>query len=311
MLISTNYTWDFWYLYDANEMIFHVLFLNADHKYVASGQHHLHSQIGYAKTRDFIEFENISDNVFSATKNGWDNTSIWSGCLIMRGKEICLFYTSRTDGEDDGFTQHIGLAKSVDFLDWERLDNPVSSADEKYYETKTVKGGKSIHAWRDPFVFPSNDGSYYMLIAAQSKIHVNGRNGAIAILKSKKNDITSWKSLPPIYDPGCFAEIELPQAYRTVDSKIDILFNCWAKNDLSSSKKKGGLYSVKTTDILSNVTNNSIKECDNIVNESSGLYGLRPVLERDSTIFGFDTKCGGIISSSIKNKLFFIDDIDS
>ncbi|MHA1480219.1 MAG: beta-fructosidase, partial [Candidatus Thorarchaeota archaeon] len=130
--------------------LFHILYLNADSSLVQSNQHHFSARIGYATTKEFKSIDWINDDVFHATKDGWDNTSIWSGDVIRISDRFLFYYTSRDNAVDDGFTQNIGLAYSKDFIHWNRVEDFQIQPDEKYYEPRSLEGDSTIHAWRDP-----------------------------------------------------------------------------------------------------------------------------------------------------------------
>lgn len=291
-MINDNFVWDFWYFYDIKTKIFHLFYLNAPKKFRENNQHHFHSKVGYCKTSDFKKFENISDNVFSASDDGWDNTSIWSGCIIYHQGLFKMFYTSRTQEEDDGLTQKIGLATSHNLIDWKRLKMPVSVADPLWYKTKTDKNSSVIHAWRDPFVFQSKeDGKYYMLVTAQSIKYKPGFNGCIALLQAQNDTLISWKTLEPLFDTGRFAEVELPQIIQDKDKDSEVYFNCWEKYDSEIDLNKGGgLYQFNIKKLINTEKENYCRT----VSISRKGYGLRKIKELNNIIVGFDDIEGGI-----------------
>ena len=65
----SRYVWDFWYSWDRQHEIFHVLYLNADHAIAASNQHHFASELGYAVTKDFVEIEWVNEERVAKSDN--------------------------------------------------------------------------------------------------------------------------------------------------------------------------------------------------------------------------------------------------
>lgn len=94
----------------------------------------------------------IDHDVFHASSESWDNTSIWSGDVIQCKDGYMLYYTSRNATIDDGMTQNIGLAFSTDFRNWERVNRFGLEPDSRYYEPRFAEGDNSIHSWRDPYL---------------------------------------------------------------------------------------------------------------------------------------------------------------
>lgn len=291
--ITDKFIWDFWYCFDKKDKIFHVHFLNTDRKFVKNNLYHQHAKAGYAKTDDFKHFKWIDTAVFTASEDGWDNTSIWSGDLIKVRDLYLLYYTSRKVSEDDGFTQHIGLAVSHDLLKWTRVKDFILSADHKFYEIKTVAGENTVHAWRDPFLFVGRDGELYMLVAAKDKNSPINRKGAIALLRAKNGSFTDWESLFPIYSPAAFSEIELPQMYQDERGDLHLCFNAWAHYDFTDSNEKGGLYNVNIHFNQGRMV--SEMKPSLFTNDFTNYYGFRLIPELEK-IGCFSIKSGGIYS---------------
>ncbi|MHB1946612.1 MAG: glycoside hydrolase family protein [Gammaproteobacteria bacterium] len=290
-LIKDKYLWDFWYHYDKNETIFHVLYLNADKKFVEKNQHHFHANVGYATTSDFEFFDWISTNIFSVKNDAWNDISIWSGDLIKVNNLYFLFFTFRNLLEDK-LIQHIGLAYSQNLLEWTRVNNFILSADSKFYENKTIIKEETIQAWRDPFLYMGYDNKLYMLIAAKSKSFPINKKGCIALLRAKNKSLLEWENLGPIYSPGFFSETELPQIYQDNDGGFRLFFNCWDRYDFSNNQEKGGLYELKIDSNEISINSKSI--ATSITKNLLGYYGFRLIPELGNVLAAFDVRTGRI-----------------
>ena len=294
----TNFTWDFWYYFDSKLKLFHILYLNADSSLVKSNQHHFSARIGYATTKEFKSIDWINDDVFRATKDGWDNTSIWSGDVIRISDRFLFYYTSRDKDADDGFTQNIGLAYSKDFIHWNRVEDFRIQPDEKFYEPRSLEGDSTIHSWRDPFLFLVDD-EIYMLISSKSKNLPLHKNGSIALLRSKDNSLTDWEILPPIFSSGWYSECEVSQIYLHGEEYI-LTYSSWAKFDgCPHTNKDGGLHGVPYSRI-SPFQQGLIGTPKVLLPESSGLYACRVIPELNGDIVGFDFEKGGLRRVPVK-----------
>ncbi len=276
------FVWDFWYLYDNKKNIFHVFYLNAEHKYADSNLHHFNSKVGYAITRDFISFDWISNSVLTKSINRWDNTSIWSGDVIKTQNFYWMYYTSRDKREDSEMIQKIGRAYSKNLIDWKKDDDFLISAEKKFYDTSPRKGELTTHAWRDPFIY-SYQNKNYMLVSAKDSKHKDNHSGCIALLESQ--DLNNWDTFPPLYSPGLLSECEVSQILLNKHGEKVLVFSNWKKHDFSNlNPKEGGLYSY----------NFNSKKIDILLPESSNLYACRIIPELNSDIVGFNFKLGGL-----------------
>ena len=301
---NAKFIWDFWYHYDHLEELFHVLYLNADRAEANLKQHHQHSKVGYAVTRNFVDFEYIDNEIFQANFEGWDNTSIWTGDLIKLSDRYLLYYTSRNRNEGDGFSQRIGAAYSVDLREWKRIPDMVIRPDPIWYETETVSNDDSIHAWRDPFLFVQDE-EIYMIVSAKARRSEVTTKGTIGLLKADNKSLLSWVAQPPLYAPNSFSEMEVPQIYRN-GGKYTLVFSSWGWGDRSDTHYgKGGLISIDL--MIENGIFRTMGKSRILVPTESGLYASRVVPELQGEIVGFDVQRGGIRRSNITTNLSRVD----
>lgn len=290
--IPGRFVWDTWFIRKQDGGIA-IFYLNADKELAKTEQHHFHAVVGLSEFTDKFSEIFESKNVFSADTDAWDNTSIWTGDSIFMNGKYYLFYTSRDKREDDGFTQHIGIAESIDLHSWKRIDGFCLSADPEFYETKSRPADSTIHAWRDPFIFQF-DGITYMLVAAKIKDLPPDRNGGIALLEMGVT-ITHWKHKKVLYSPQRFGEVELPQIWKDKHHGLHLFFN--AHGNYDSEHDKGGLYHCSLDSLTSE--NPEISRAVSIISDENNRYGFR--IFDNATLLYFDAGHGVI--RSIEGKI--------
>jgi sucrose-6-phosphate hydrolase SacC (GH32 family) len=292
------YIWDFWYYFDVDTQVFHVFYLYADPSLVFSHQHHFQSRIGYGITSDFITMQWKKAPVLEASGDHWANTSIWSGDVIKINNGFLLFYTSRNQDEDDGMTQNIGIAYSDNLESW--YFSKIRIPPGFVYESTSVQGDLSIHAWRDPFLFRENN-QVFMLVSAKSIYDPIGRKGVIGLLRMLDNHFSYWEYLEPLLQPSCYSEMEVPQLYQNPETHhFELIFSSWAKGDFSPKTNQAGGLQGFTSDNWQNFRN---YQPHVLLPENQGLYACRIIPELEGEIVGFDIQKGGICRSGIKTKL--------
>jgi sucrose-6-phosphate hydrolase SacC (GH32 family) len=300
-----RHVWDFWYHFEPDTGIFHLFYLNADRSLVATDAHHMSSQVGYATTKDFMTIDWISDRVLGADPHGWDDTSIWSGDIIKIDGGFLMFYTSRNQATHDGMTQNIGVAFThhiQSFDRWFRIPS-IRIQPQAPYEPQHVPEDLTIHAWRDPFLFRHQE-QIYMLLSAKDPTKSIGKKGTVALLKAKNNSFEDWEYLPPICQPGFYAEMEVPQLYKASNEEYALVYSTWAKYDFApTTQQSGGLQGYFSPSMF-NFPGENPKV---ILPETEQLYACRVIPELDGEIVGFDIKTGGIRRSGVKTGLQHVD----
>ena len=144
-----------------------------------------------------------------------------------------MFYTG-TCHEEDGLIQRVGAAVSDDLNYWvKHPSNPLLDAHPSWYEQLDLNMWFD-QAWRDPWVYPVEDG-FEMLVTARAK-HGPARDRGV-IGRAFSSDLTGWRALPPLTAPGGFGQMEVPQRL-VMDGEEILLFSCGPKQ-LAPSRAAG------------------------------------------------------------------------
>ena len=82
-----------------------------------------------------------------------------------------------------------------------------------------------------------DDGLFHVLVTARSP-H-GAPDGAGVVGHARSGDLVDWEVLPPLTEPGEFAQVEVPQLVR-VQGGHTILFSCHAEDHSSQRVKRLG-----------------------------------------------------------------------
>ena len=245
-MIKDQFTWDFWYLYEPDQQLYHVYLLAADWQYKHTETHHLYSRLTYAITSDFKSFKIQHQNIINCR----ENQSIWTGCTLnINRNNYWMFYTERQTKGDYFAAQTIKLAQSNHLKQWTiedqfSLSPEFIDPDFKCFIRTQNPGDRTAHAWRDPYIFKVEK-SYYMLVAAKHIIdqnHPQHKNACIALLKADNNNLKKWELVHPSLITG-YEELELPQLYRHQKTdEVILLVSTWDERDYQQSVEPGKIY---------------------------------------------------------------------
>ena len=322
------FVWDSWFLYDPEEDVFHIFYLNASapdaRQMVAQNKQHFKARVGHATTQDFETIDYKNHSVLSATpvEESPDNTSIWTGNAVFIGPEndFCMAFTSRdqrqesVEGFENPMTQHISFAVSRDAENWQRVEGLHIHSDPRFYNVQSNPNDVVCHAWRDPFMFRlPNSGHAFMLVSAQVKGAGHGvkgqklgEQGALALLKTKNEfDMSEWEATGVSFC-SYLTEAEVPCVYWDEERQMHLV--CF-----SSKSAEGYIEGHKPDDIQYGFYGfhvNFEKVLDAIAKkprgehlmydisqtsfellnpQTSSIYACQIVPEKDGIIVGFDT----------------------
>jgi beta-fructofuranosidase len=138
-----------------------------------------------------------------------------------------MFYTGKSRA-DEGLVQRIGIATSTDLLSWERHgEHPrLCCVSGRWYESLDPTRWRD-EAWRDPWIFRDPvAGDYHAYFTARASFGPDDGRGVIGHARSE--DLLEWELLPPVTEPGDFAEMEIPQLAE-IEGRFYLLYSTLAE----------------------------------------------------------------------------------
>ncbi|MCX5512805.1 glycosyl hydrolase family 32 [Kaistia algarum] len=242
--LDDHWVWDFWLADDG--ALFHMYFLHAPRALGNPDLRHRNARIGHATSSNLTDWS-FHGRVFEPGDTGaFDETATWTGSVV-RGPDGLwrMFYTGTRFLAPDAHpnVETVGVATSPDLFHWTKAPGPICRADPRWYETLGSSSWPE-EAWRDPWVFPSADGTtWHMLVTARANHGDELDRGVIGHATSR--DLERWEVQPPLSDTGAgFAHLEVPQVV-TLAGGTYLLFSCdSAKLAGHRSGGKGGIWSV-------------------------------------------------------------------
>lgn len=223
--LADKWIWDFWFAQDAGKT--HIFYLQASRELPDAEDRHWNVTIGHAVSTDLVNWEILPDALaptpHDPAKPAWDDYTTWTGSIIRHDGLWYMFYTGSSRA-DDGLVQRIGYATSDDLITWEKsAENPVMEADPQHYELlqNTVWHDQ---AWRDPYVFRDDAGTFHALITARANHGTSDERGVIGHATSP--DLKRWTVQPPLTPPGLgFGHMEVPQVIE-IAGRCYLIFSC-------------------------------------------------------------------------------------
>jgi beta-fructofuranosidase len=205
--LDDRWIWDFWLIDDGPDH--HVFYLQAPRSLGDPELRHRHATIGHAVSGDLQSWERLPDALGPGPAGAWDDNAPWTGSIIRAADRWQLCYTG-TSSVDGGVIQRIGIAVSDDLIHWERpVDHPVISADHQCYE-RLGDSDWFDEAWRDPWLMTDpRTGDTLAFICARTAYGPSDERGSIGLARS--SDLHHWTVDQPVYAPGLFAQMEVPQ----------------------------------------------------------------------------------------------------
>lgn len=205
-----KFLWDSWFI--KRDQQYHLFHLQVSPSRAVDVRPDEDISIGHAVSDDLITWHELPTALKPGDTGAWDSLSLWTGSIIEKDGTYYMFYTGRSTNPGEAWIQRIGVATSKDLVLWEKYtENPILEADSRYYDmSNEVNALKNISAWRDPYMFydPVHK-KYYMLISARKRGEATEYNGCIGIAESE--NLLDWKVLPPLFAPGLYDEMEVPQ----------------------------------------------------------------------------------------------------
>jgi len=284
--LPDKWVWDFWLA--RQDEVWHIFYLQAPRALGDPALRHHNASIGHAISHDCREWKVLEDAILPGPSGSWDDLATWTGSVIKHDGRWYMLYTGICHA-DRGLVQRIGLAVSEDLVHWSKHDsNPVLEADPRWYELLDLERWRD-QSWRDPYVFFNpDDGAFHVLVTARS--NVGPSDGAGVIAHARSIDLVHWEVLPPITEPGEFAQVEVTQLVMKEDRCI-IVFSCHAEDHSSSRTRRLGTVGRGGTFVLSaKQFEGPYSVSDNPVAAENGDHGVLyagKILDRDVSDWEF------------------------
>jgi levansucrase len=222
------WVWDTWPLTDLKMRPlrfdgWHVIFSLIAPREIDFDDRHAIASIGWFASRDGRTWRYRGLATPSGTALG---TRQWSGCAVLIGERVHLFYTASGDhGQDDPDwatndpVQRIALATATitttpsdialtgpQFTD----SRIVAEADGHLYQTdEQARGGQIIYGFRDPFVFVHNRDIY--MTFSGNRGGPGCFTGNVGLARALNDRLERWQLLPPIlHADGVNQQLERP-----------------------------------------------------------------------------------------------------
>jgi beta-fructofuranosidase len=230
-----KWVWDFWPVHDGSRH--HLFYLQAPRAIGLPGLRHHHASVGHAVSADLRSWRVLPDALHPGPPGSWDDLATWTGSAIGHAGRWFMLYTGISRAED-GLVQRIGLAESNDLIHWHKHPaNPVLEADGRWYELLESHRWRD-QSWRDPWLLcDPGDGAFHVLITARSPVGPPAAAGMIGHARSP--DLVSWEILPPLTEPGLFAQAEVPQVVH-LNGQYQLLVSCLAEDHAHDSLARLG-----------------------------------------------------------------------
>ena len=134
--------------------------------------------------------------------------------------------------------QRIGLATSDDLVHWYKHPaNPVLEADPGGTRCSGMAAGTTSPGETHGSFGRPEDDLFHVLITARSPL--GEPDGAGVLGHARSRDLVDWEVLPPLTEPGEFAQVEVPQLVR-LQGGYTILFSCHAEDHSPQRVKRLG-----------------------------------------------------------------------
>ncbi len=196
------YTWDTWREEADGLMHMYYLQIRPDK---TEAREDAGDWLGHATSTDLIHWTEQPYALGPGPAGTLDELQPWTGCAVWHEGKMYLYYTMRVVPE-----QRIGLAISEDGgYTFERYKgNPVIVPDDRWYiGSRDVIGCIDC---RDMCIV--REGDWWIgYFAARTKGPSPSATACIGCARSK--DLLNWEQLPPVFAPGKYACIEVPDVF--------------------------------------------------------------------------------------------------
>jgi len=184
---------------------------------VHNGVYHLfhliipnHDYIAHAISKDGISWKRVKNALFVGDPGQWDDDMLWTMHVIEGEGRFRMYYTG-LKRKDKGRISRIGLAESVDLIDWQKKDEPWLPVEplDGYYENIN-DNPRGWLSFRDPYYF-EDGGETYLLVCTRINWGPLSRRGCVGLLKFGAG---KFDFCPPLLAPMVYDDVECPCVFK-------------------------------------------------------------------------------------------------
>ncbi len=205
------------------------------------------SWICEAQSSDMLHWRHLGPVLQPLDNQGWESGRLFAGSAYKEVDTYYLFYSAAC--ESDISAEAIGLATSVDGINWQRQESPLlswqksSSADSSSAVNYAGRCNWSNHLhWRDPYVVKDPVTQQYYLFFCASLSGASLYQGGVGVAMARPSKGISdhlsgpYQLLSPVAGPGVeksddsaswpFYHLERPQVIY-FQGKYHLFFSCF------------------------------------------------------------------------------------
>lgn len=165
-----------------------------------------HDYIAHAISYDGISWTRVKNAFFVGHPGEWDDDMLWTMDVDSTEDGFEMYYTGLRL-KDRGISQKVGVAKSKDLIDWDKIDSknlPIAS-EGPFYEN-LQNNPREWLSFRDPFKFVHKNETY-LLICARASFGPVSRRGCVGLYRLENDKFIPEK---PLFYPMAYDDIECP-----------------------------------------------------------------------------------------------------
>jgi beta-fructofuranosidase len=189
-----------------------------------------------AVSKDLQDWETTGVVLSPNLENEWESGRIMAGSTYQKDGIYYLFYSASGGGELLK-NERIGLAISIDGLNWQRSSSDYFFSEDEWSQWYGRQIDTGRFHWRDPYIVQDHvSGKYCMFITAHLKHDSLSLYQGCVALATADEFAGPYTLQPPVAGPKIsgidnwpFIEMERPQViYR--HGKYHLFFSCWLWN---------------------------------------------------------------------------------
>ncbi len=169
-----------------------------------------HDYIAHAISADGISWKRVNNALFVGHPGEWDDDMLWTMHVIEKDGVFEMYYTG-LQRRDRGIISRIGLAESINLVDWKKNQKNIYPIEPKgiFYETYQTNP-RTWLSFRDPFYF-EHEAEAYLLVAARTLSGPVSRRGCVGMVKVTDH---TMELMPPLLYPMVYDDIECPCVFE-------------------------------------------------------------------------------------------------